>query len=311
MKYAICPLTYERIPAKQKYSAQGLKKLARRLQHLDDFPLTANEQRKASIQQVNKVSIQGIQPKISAKLTISRGCFEIADTNGTYILKPQSDIYTQLPENEDLSMRLAKSVGIEVPLHGLIYCKDGSLTYFIKRFDRVGKQKIAVEDFCQLADKKRDEKYDFSTERLIPIIEKYCTFPVIEKTQFLLRTLFNFIIGNEDMHLKNFSLIRHTDKTTLAPAYDFLNTTIVLENSASEELALPLNGKKHNLKKKDFIYYLAYERLKLNPKTVDKILNQINSQIPNWTKLIELSFLKPALKEVYLNLITQRLKIIS
>lgn len=310
MSYAICPITYETIAIGQKYSVRGLKRLARNLQHLEDFPLSANEQRRTSITQVNKVSIQGIQPKLSAKLNITKGTFEVADTNGTFILKPQTDTYEQLPENEDLSMRLAEMVGIKVPLHGLLYCKDGSLTYFIKRFDRAGKQKIAVEDFCQLANKKRDEKYDFSMERLIPIIESYCTFPVIEKANLFLRVLFNFIIGNEDMHLKNFSLIRLNDKVELAPAYDFLNTAIVFDKF-TEEIVLTLNGKKRNLRQKDLIDYFAYQRLELNQKTVEKIIKQITSQFSDWQKLIEVSFLKPTLKKAYLEIIEKRLKFIS
>lgn len=310
MKHNICPLIYESIPATQKYSIQGLKKLARGLAHLADFPLSASEQRKTSLKQVNKVSIQGMQPKISARLNLAKSYFEVTNINSTFILKPQSDVYVQLPENEDLSMRLAKSVGIAVPLHGLIYCKDGSLTYFIKRFDRAGKQKIAVEDFCQLTNKKPDEKYDSSMEHLIPIIEKYCTFPVIEKAQFLLRTLFNFIIGNNDMHLKNFALIRYNNKVELAPAYDFLNTSIVLDET-DEELALSLNKTKNNLKQKDLIDYLAYDRLELNHKTVDKIIAKINSQKSYWQQLIEVSFLESSLKEAYFKLIEQRLKIIN
>lgn len=310
MNYPICPISYETIAPGQKYSIAGLKKLARNLQYLADFPLSANEQRLASIKQVSKISIQGIQPKLSAKLNITQNTFEVTDTNGTFILKPQTDVYEQLPENEDLSMRLARLVGIKVPLHGLMYCKDGSLTYFIKRFDRIGKQKIAVEDFCQLANMKRDEKYNFSMERIIPIIENYCTFPIIEKANLLLRVLFNFIIGNEDMHLKNFSLIRLSNKVELAPAYDFLNTSIALDK-VIEEIALTLNGKKSNLRYKDLINYFAYQRLELNEKTVEKIIKQITCQYSNWQKLIEISFLKPALKKAYLAIIEKRLKIIS
>lgn len=71
-----------------------------------------------------------------------------------------------LPENEDLSMRLAAAAGLDTPLHGLIYAKDGSLTYFIKRFDQIGRnRKLAVEDFAQLMGLDRDTKYDASNQR--------------------------------------------------------------------------------------------------------------------------------------------------
>jgi serine/threonine-protein kinase HipA len=298
------------ITGKQQYSAQGLALLSRNLQHLEDLPFTAEEQRREAAILASKLSIQGIQPKLSAKLNVKKNSFEIVTIDGNYILKPQSDIYLELPENEDLSMRLASMVGIEVPFHGLIYSKDGSLTYFIKRFDRTSKNKIAVEDFAQLANRKRDDKYSFSMERLIPIIEQYCTFPAIEKAKFFKRVLFNYIIGNEDMHLKNFSLIVKEKKVELAPAYDFLNSTIALRG-ASEEIALALNGKKRNLRQDDFVDYYAYERLGLNQKTVDKIIKQITSQFKNWEKLIEISFLTPAMKEKYLKIINERINVFN
>ncbi len=310
MKITICPLTYEPISPERKYSVRGLKKLAPTLQHLEDFPFTANEQRKQAVgKQISKISIQGVQPKLLAKLNIKNNCFELAELDSAFILKPQNDLYEKLPENEDLSMRLAASVGIETPLHGLIYCQDNSLTYFIKRFDRTPKQKIAVEDFCQLAAKKTEDKYNFSMERLIPVIEQYCTFPMLEKAKFFQRALFNFIIGNEAMHLKNFSLIRRNNKVELAPAYDFLNTTLAI-GSHAEEMALPLNGRKKNLRRKDFIDYFGRQQLELNQKTVDKLLQQIVVQIPYWRQLIEAGFLTLEMKKAYIKLIDERLKIL-
>ena len=145
-----------------------------------------------------------------------------------------------MPENEDLTMRMAGVVGIDVPLHGLVYAKDGSLTYFIKRFDRKGRQeKIAVEDFAQLAGKDRDTKYRSTMEAVVKVLDQFCTFPLIEKARLFKLVLFNFLTGNEDSHLKNFSLMRRVPIIELSPAYDLLNTTIVIR--AQEEIALPLN----------------------------------------------------------------------
>jgi serine/threonine-protein kinase HipA len=128
------------------------------------------------------MSVQGIQPKLSATLNVSRQRFEVVDIGGHYILKPQNPQFPQLPENEDLSMRLAGAAGIDVPLHGLVYSKDGSFTYFIKRFDRIGRnKKLAVEDFAQLFGLSRETKYDASMEKVAAVIEKYCTFPALEK----------------------------------------------------------------------------------------------------------------------------------
>ena len=103
---------------------------------------------------------------------------------------------------------LIKQFGIPTAENGLIYTSDDTLIYWIKRFDRIVKrQKLSVEDFAQLTGQKRTTKYYSSIEKLIYCIEEYCTFPVLEKLNFFRRFLFNFIIGNEDMHLKNYSLI--------------------------------------------------------------------------------------------------------
>lgn len=132
-----CPITYEAC-GDSRYSKEGLKRLSRNLTHLNDLPLTAEEQVKEAAARADKMSIQGVQPKLSAVLSPKKGGFEIVDRGGRYILKPQIPGYFQVPENEDLTMRLAESIGIEVPLHGLVYSKDRSMTYFIRRFDRMG-----------------------------------------------------------------------------------------------------------------------------------------------------------------------------
>lgn len=166
-----------------------------------------------------------------------------------------------------------------------------------------------MEDFAQLAGKTRDTKYDFSMEKITPIIEKYCTFPLLEKNKLFLRMLFNYLIGNEDMHLKNFSVICHHNKVELAPAYDFLNTTILLGN-AREQLALPLNGKKNNLSRKDFINYYAAEHLQLNQAVITQALNFIELMLPKMQELIEISFLSEKKKFAYKTVFFQRVKIL-
>ncbi len=306
-----CPITYQPIPRTKKYSHLGLKKLSPQLKRLADLPLSAKEQRIEARKRAHKMSIQGMQLKLSAKLEIKAGKFSITDVGGKYILKPPHELYEQLPENEDLSMRLAESVGIEVPLHGMLYSRDGSLTYFIKRFDRIAhRDKVPLEDFAQLLGKTRDTKYNSSLEQVAKGIEQFCTFPIIEKKKLLIRLLFNFLIGNEDMHLKNYSLITREEKVELAPAYDFLNSTIVLENPA-EQSALPLGGKKNNLKKKDWIDYFALKILVLNRLTVDEILEKISSPLPKWKEEIVKSFLSQKMKDRYFELFQERRKILE
>lgn len=297
-----CPITYE-LCGTAKYSERGLRMIASKLINLKDLPYTAAELRQEAANRAKKLSIQGVQPKLSATISVVEQEFKIVDQFGTYIIKPQNDLFPQLPENEDVTMRMAKVFGLEVPFHGMVYAKDGSLSYFIKRFDRYGKgKKLATEDFAQLTGNTRDTKYRFTMEKLIPVIDEFCSFPAIEKADFFKRVLFCYVTGNEDMHLKNFSLITKNGKTTLTPAYDFLNSTIAIKN-AEEEIALTLKGKKNNLKTSDFIAYYAKDRLQLNDKTVAIILEQMQQVIPKWKELLEISFLSEDMKEKYLDLL--------
>jgi serine/threonine-protein kinase HipA len=233
--------------------------------------------------------------------------FEIVDQSGTYIIKPPHHVYEEIPQNEDLTMKLAETVLIQVPFHGLIYNKDHSLSYFIKRFDRIArKNKIPVEDFSQLMGFDRDTKYNTSIEKTIDVINKFCTFPVIEKKNFFKSIIFNFLIGNEDMHLKNYSLITIDGITKLSPAYDLVNTSIVLKTS--EEIALSLNGKKSNLKKQDFIDYLGKYRLSLSEKDIESELQIFKTSFSQWNELINISFLSENKKLHYKKIVQERQK---
>lgn len=303
-----CPITYE-LCGTAKYSERGLKMISPRLGHLNDLPYTATELRQEAVNRAKKLSIQGVHPKLSATVSVVNQEFKIVDQFGTYIIKPQNDLFPQLPENEDLTMRMAKVFGLDVPFHGMVYAKDGSLSYFVKRFDRHGKgKKYATEDFAQLTGNTRNTKYRFTMEKLVPVIDEFCSFPAIEKADFFKRIIFCYVTGNEDMHLKNFSLITKSGKTTLTPTYDLLNSSIAIKNP-EKEIALTLKGKKSNLKASDFTDYYAKERLQLNEKTITVILEQMQEAIPKWKELIEISFLSENMKEKYFNLLETRLKL--
>lgn len=301
-----CPITYEIISNDENYSQKGLHLLSPQLKNLLPLDLSAEEQRREALARVGKMSIQGVQMKLSAQLKVKEERFEIVDQNGNYILKPQSEFYPELPENEAITMTLASTLNLEVPVHGLLYAKDQTKTYFIKRFDRVGHHKIAVEDFAQLSGADRYTKYKSSMENIAATIEKFCTFPKIEFVKLFKLTLFCFLVGNEDMHLKNFSLITRNQKITLSPVYDLLNSTIVTKTT--EELALPLKGKKNNLSRKIFFEYFGLERLGLNQKIILEIIQEFQEVIPLWRELIKISFLSEFMQEKYLLLLEDRIK---
>lgn len=299
-----CPITYAWC-GDQLYSLEGLKQLSKNLKQLKPFPYTPKEQIQLASQLATKLSIQGIQPKLSVQLDVAQENFKLVEKGGQYIFKPPHLYYDEIPQNEDLTMKLATTIGIEVPLHGLIYNIDNSLTYFIKRFDRLPKhQKLAVEDFSQLLGFSRETKYESSMEQVASVIERYCTFPVIEKLKLFRLVIFNFLVGNEDMHLKNFSLIRRNHKVELSPAYDLLNTTIILH--AKEEIALPLKGKKNKINSKDLVDYFGRERLGLTEIIIQKELSLFESHFSLWKTLIEQSFLSSHLQSRYWELIKSR-----
>jgi serine/threonine-protein kinase HipA len=306
----ICPITYSPC-GENRYSEKGLRLLASGLKSLKDLEYTAEEQRIEAYNRASRMSIQGVQPKLSAVFNIKDEKFELVDKGGKYILKPQHNLYYQMPENEDLTMRLAELIGLEIPVHGLIWSKDNSLTYFIKRFDRKGyNDKIPVEDFAQLAGLNRDTKYDYSMEKIVTLINMYCTFPAIETIKLFKLVLFNFLVGNEDMHLKNFSIINRDGIITLSPCYDLVNTTIEYKKP-EEEIVLPLMGKKKKLTQNILIYYFGKDRCELTSKSIENVLESISSSIEEWNKLIDSSFLSSEMKTKYHDLLNARLSILK
>jgi serine/threonine-protein kinase HipA len=305
----VCPITLEDIPAGSRYSRAGLRLLDTRLKEdLHPLDLTAAEQLQVAAAQADKISIQGVQPKLSAVLRVKERQFKMVDHGGRFILKPCPAEWPEVPANEALTMTLAGRSGIEVPPHGLIHAVDDSLTYLIRRFDRVGRgDKLPVEDFAQLTGRKRDTKYDGSMERVAEVIRTHCTFPAVENVKLARRVIFNFLTGNEDMHLKNFSLVTRDGRVELSPAYDLLNTSIILGKNTKEEMALPIRGKKSNLTRDDLGRYFCTERLGLEEKVVAKVFDDMIHAAAAWPETIRRSFLSATKQDAYLEMLAQRI----
>jgi serine/threonine-protein kinase HipA len=164
---------------------------------------------------------------------------------------------------------------------------------------------LPVEDFAQLSGASRETKYDSSIERVIAVIDAFCSFPVVERVRLLRRLVCCFLTGNEDMHLKNWSLVTREGRVELAPAYDLLNTTIVLGGEV-EESALPLNGRRRNLRASTFWRYLASERLELPARVIDEVRSDVTAAVRTWPARIAGSFLSPETQERYLAVVRER-----
>ncbi|AKJ65636.1 HipA domain-containing protein [Kiritimatiella glycovorans] len=303
-----CPINLESLPEGCKYSETGLKSIHPKLKHLKPFEYSYEEQLREVRRRSGKMSIQGVQPKLSAVLKLKDASFALVNRGGRFILKPNPLACEEVPANEALTMSMAAAAGIHVPVHGLLCAQDDSWVYFVKRYDREGRsKKVHVEDFAQLSASTRETKYDSSLERVAQLVEQFCTFPAIEKPKLAKRLLFCFLTGNEDMHLKNFSIWVQDGVVSLTPAYDLLNSTLVLEN-AKEESALPLHGKKKKLTKKLWLDYFCRDRLKLSEVQVDKILQDFQEAMPAFDGLIGRSFLSEERKAGYRDILLERVR---
>lgn len=255
------------------------------------------------------IAVAGVQPKLSLSLDKNPDDpknlrFTIVGLWGNYILKPATPDFPFLPEIEDVTMHLAEIAKIKTAQHSLIRLESGELAYLTKRFDRIKKKKIPQEDFCQLSGLLTEDKYKGSMERTGKIIRTLSTQPGIDSIAFFEITLFLFLTGNADMHLKNFSLIR-TDKgeIILSPAYDLVSTALAMPED-KEELALTLNGKKSRLRKSDFDALAS--NMQLHSKTIENTYKRFASLVPKFCAFIELSFLPDELKDEYKKLIIDR-----
>lgn len=254
-----------------------------------------------------QTSLTGVQPKLSLNLNKHDGCnrLTIVGLWGDYIFKPQTEAYPQLPENEDLTMHLAEAAKIKVVPHSLIRLSDGKLGYITKRIDRTKNgEKIDMEDMCQLTLHPTEYKYKSSYEQIARTIMKYSSTPKLDLTNYMQLLLYCFVTGNNDMHLKNFSLYRPEKDYLLAPAYDLLNTTIVNPKD-KEELALPLSGRKTKLRVADFLN--TARTIGLEESVVLRLIKGLQKALPKWQVLIQSSFLDENMKKAYQELIMSRL----
>ncbi len=256
----------------------------------------------------SQTSLTGVQPKLSLNLNKHEGTSRLTIVGlwGDYIFKPQTEDYIQLPENEDLTMHLAEAAKISVVPHSLIRMADGELGYITKRIDRTKNgEKVDMEDMCQLTLHPTEYKYKGSHEQIAKAIMQYCDMPKLELANYMQLLLFCFVTGNNDMHLKNFSIYRPKNIYQLAPAYDLLNIAIA-NPIDKEELALTLSGRKSKLQLKDFLK--AGEAMGLEEKVIMHLIGNMQKALPKWKMLIQSSFLTEEMKVKYEQLVTSRLE---
>ena len=252
---------------------------------------------------VGKMSISGVHPKLSVIHDRKKHQLTVVEREGLYILKPPTERFESLPENENLCMNIASTYGIEVPSHGLLPLMDERLVYVVKRFDRLEDgSKLQQEDFQQLL--QTNDKYSGSYERIANFIKKYSSVPGLDLIRLFERALLFYVLGNGDAHLKNFSLLRKKEVDyQLSPAYDIVNSRLVLPEE-KEDMCLSLQGKKNRLSGGDF--RRLSEHFGLTRKQLDNSLARLNELKPSIEKMIEESFLSQRLKDRFFEIFKER-----
>jgi serine/threonine-protein kinase HipA len=255
------------------------------------------------------IAVPGVQPKIS--LSIVRDAFTdrnksrltvVGALGGNYIFKPPSDLYIDMPQNEHVTMRIAEAFGIRTVQSSLIRLASGELSYITKRIDRSSTgDKIHMLDMFQITE--ASDKYKSSMERIGKALTQYSANVLLDKLYFFDIGLFCFLTGNNDMHLKNFSMINSAEQWSLSPAYDLLNVTIVNPND-SEELALTLGGKKKKLKREHFERF--GNGLDLTGRQMEGTFRRFSDSKVKAIEWINNSFLSKDYQERYINLLNER-----
>jgi serine/threonine-protein kinase HipA len=223
--------------------------------------------------------------------------------------------FQALPEAEQLVMCMADLAGIATVPHALVEIQN-QYAYITKRVDRIflkngSMQMLAMEDFCQLDLRLTQDKYRGSYERCSKIIARYSARQQIDQTELFMRLVFSYLVGNSDMHLKNFSLLETSagsGEYVLAPAYDLLPVNVVMPED-QEQFALALNGKKTNIRKKDFLVFA--DHCGLSRTAAYKMLEKLLSMQNQWISLCETSLLPEAMKADLIHLIQERANILS
>jgi serine/threonine-protein kinase HipA len=279
-----------------------------------------NESTDLFLDHTRKISISGVQVKYSLRL--EGDTLQLTDKGGQYILKPvpmgQFKNLDQAPANEHLTMQIARQVyKLNIPANALIFFKDGSPAYLVKRFDQKPEGgRFLQEDFAQIAQITSEShgsnyKYDLSYETLGRLIQQYIPTYRIEVEKFLRLLLFNYIFSNGDAHVKNFSAIQTVQGDyVLTPAYDLLCTRIHSPNESDMALSLFDEFSKAYEAYGFYTYedfYLFGQELGIKASRVEKIIGEFAEEKSLVEALISSSYLKEEIKETYLRLYLDKL----
>ncbi len=305
----------------QSYSPTLLKKMfdGKKVSHILDYTPGDDQSEDLDLFNENRrrISISGVQQKVSLVLEKNKLRLSKPGEQGRYILKPiPKDIRlaNQIPANEHLSMQLANQVfGIKTAMNALIFFKNGEPAYITRRFDlKPDGLKWGTEDFASLAGKTsrnagRYYKYEYSYEEMAVLMKKFVPAYPVEIEKFFSLILFNYLIANGDAHLKNFSLMETTaGDYIMSPAYDLINTRLHMRDADFALNKGLFNDGREISGKKDFREF--GQALGMIPKRIDRILDFFTQKSALVKTLIDKSFLSSEMKMKYFDVIQSRIE---
>lgn len=288
-----------------------------------DFPSPKADNLAEFQKHTTRLSISGVQLKYSLRRENKE--LVMTQTAGEYIIKPalastQLAAIKDSPENEHLTMQIARQLfRIRTAANGIIHFSDGEPAYITRRFDLKSDQtKYQQEDFAQLLNRTsvshgQNYKYDATYEEIGTLIKMYVPAAIPALEELFRLVVFNYVVGNGDAHLRNFSLIQlQTGEYRLTPAYDLMSTKLhtPYENDIALELyegclEAPFYSAYGYYGRPDFIEFA--KRLAITEKRASGILdNYINAQ-EKMTEIIQKSGLSPESKNSYISTVKDRL----
>ncbi len=267
------------------------------------IPFAAKDLPEKITTSTDHMSISGVQAKALVRLSKDSSEIEFAPTGSTHILKPEPNEYPGLPAMENVCMIMAETLGMDVPPHGLFPMSDGRLCYIVKRFDRAEDGgKIQNETMFQLLGAA--DKYKGSLESVGKAIRAHVENVGLDTIDFFERVLLSFLIGNGDMHLKNWALLIHGKKPSLTPCYDFVASRGYFKKESDS--ALMINAKNNKLKRSDFESLAGC--LKIDPKAAANSFEKIRSAQEPFRQLAIYSELNPSMRQDFEDVMAERFK---
>ncbi len=321
-----CMVSLKDVSNKSKYKNYlntPFKKLFGSLSVKPMLPFTKSEFFIESPKVVKGMSISGVQQKLSLKKDKSNNLV-ITSTNGEYILKPSPQTFPHAAENEHCAMKTSELFDIETAKCGLIPFADGELAYITKRFDRTPSGKIHQEDLVQGFNLPSENKYNGSYEKSGQLIYKMCGGKLSVIFDYFKRVIHAYIIGNDDMHLKNISLMRKPENVSLSydsltPNYDSLFcSSFENKNPLEKALALDLLVEEEDgnfssaFEKYGFYtgsdFKMLGNRIGLNDKVIANLFKTVKSKELKIIDLISASYMPDDMKSRTTNIVKQRIK---